>query len=74
MMTDAGGTGGSGGTTDGGLLPFGAPCTMNAQCESNVCFIGGMQSYCSLRCTSGAQCPVPPTSGICNMMGYCRKP
>lgn len=80
------GCGGSYGPPDGGdidmlgagdaaLAPFGAVCTMNAQCASSVCFVGGNRSFCSMRCTSATQatdCPVPPTSGTCNMQGYCK--
>ena len=61
--------------TDLSLLPFGAPCMTNAQCQSNLCFVGGMQTFCSLPCTTATEaqdCPVPPTSGLCNMKGYCK--
>ena len=65
-----------GGSGDGGLLlPFGAVCTDKSQCESDVCFVGGNRSFCSLHCTAATQatdCPVPPTSGTCNMQGYCK--
>jgi hypothetical protein len=57
------------------LLPFGVPCMTNAQCESNLCFVGGIQTFCSLPCTpatAAQDCPVPPTSGMCNMKGYCK--
>jgi hypothetical protein len=67
-------TGGNG-VEDGGLLPFGAVCTDKSQCESDVCFVGGNRSFCSLHCTAATQatdCPVPPTSGTCNMQGYCK--
>ena len=63
------------GGSDGGLLPFGQPCSANAQCESNVCFVGGNRTFCSLHCTmatAATDCPVPPTSGTCNMQGYCK--
>ncbi len=55
---------------------FGAVCTGNGDCSSNACFIGGMGSYCSLHCTTATaatDCPVPPTSGVCNNQGYCKK-
>jgi len=52
---------------------FGAPCTSNADCQSMVCFMGGLGSYCSLRCTTGADCPIPPTLGQCNLQGYCKR-
>jgi hypothetical protein len=67
--------GGSDAASDLSLLPFGTPCTTNAQCMSNLCFVGGMQTFCSLPCTIATQtqdCPVPPTSGACNMKGYCK--
>jgi hypothetical protein len=63
------------GMTDMQLLPFGAACTMDAQCASGACFVGGNQTFCSLHCTAATQatdCPVPPTSGVCNMKGYCK--
>ena len=81
-----GSTGSDGGTdtgsttdsaVDGGTnLPFGDPCTTDGTCASNVCFTGGMGSYCSLHCMTATQatdCPSPPTSGRCNGMGYCKK-
>jgi hypothetical protein len=67
--------GGSDGGGDGGLFPFGAPCADKSECASNVCFIGGNRTFCSLVCTVATQatdCPVPPTSGLCNMQGYCK--
>src|SRR5262245_66139719 len=63
-----------GGNGDGGL-PFGSPCSANSECESNICFIGGNRTFCSLHCTmatAATDCPVPPTSGTCNMQGYCK--
>jgi hypothetical protein len=64
-----------GGGGDGGLLAFGAVCTTNAQCASDVCFVGGNRAFCSMHCTAATQatdCPMPPTSGTCNMQGYCK--
>lgn len=61
--------------SDGGLKPFGAMCASGSECESGICFIGGNRSFCSLRCTPATQaadCPKPPTSGTCNMQGYCK--
>lgn len=62
--------------TGGGNKPFGDPCTTNSNCASNVCFTGGISSYCSLHCTgatAATDCPNPPTSGMCNGMGFCKK-
>ncbi len=74
MAHGAGGDMASGGDM-AGLKPFGAPCTANTQCASDVCFIGGMMSFCSYHCTqatAATDCPVPPTSGVCNNQGYCK--
>ena len=73
-------TGGCGGvmpppSSDGGLKPFGAPCGAGSECDSGICFIGGNRTFCSLHCTmatAATDCPVPPTSGTCNMQGYCK--
>lgn len=65
----------SGNGGDGGRAPFGVVCTASSQCASNACFVGGNRSFCSLHCTAATQatdCPVPPTSGLCNMQGYCK--
>ena len=67
--------GGGDAASDLSLLPFGAPCMVNSQCQSNLCFVGGMQTFCSLPCTmatAAQDCPVPPTSGTCNMKGFCK--
>jgi hypothetical protein len=63
------------GAGDGGLKPFGTPCASNDECESHVCFIGGNRTFCSLHCTmatAATDCPMPPTSGACNMQGFCK--
>jgi hypothetical protein len=51
---------------------FGASCEGGSDCDSGVCFVGAKISFCSMYCDSGAQCPNPPTSGTCNMLGYCK--
>ena len=59
------------------LEPFGAVCTVNEECTSKVCFIGGNRSYCSMHCTTATattDCPNPPTTGMCNMQGFCKAP
>jgi hypothetical protein len=75
-MAHSGGGGDMASSSDmAALLPFGATCASDAQCASNVCFMGGMQSFCSFHCTQATaahDCPVPPTSGICNNQGYCK--
>lgn len=52
---------------------FGASCMSGSDCESNVCFSGGKGGFCSLSCTSDAQCP-PGADGTqhCNPHGDCR--
>ncbi|HEY8079053.1 MAG TPA: hypothetical protein VIF62_33200 [Labilithrix sp.] len=63
--------------TSGGKNDLGAACKADADCTSNVCFVGGSQSYCSLKCNAGnaATVCVPPTfDGSCNKQGYCKKP
>jgi hypothetical protein len=62
---------------DGGsdALPLGSPCMSNFDCASRVCFVGGNRAFCSKHCsmdTAATDCPSPPTSGTCNMQGYCR--
>ncbi len=66
---DAGGA-----TIDAGGLAFGQPCTADNMCASDVCFIGGSRSFCSMHCDAGTDCPDPPSDGTCNMQGYCRAP
>jgi hypothetical protein len=29
-------------------------------------------NICTKSCTTAADCPMPPTSGMCNMMGFCK--
>lgn len=66
---EGGGQGGAGGNS--GLLPFGDPCTENAQCESNLCFdFNNDGMHCTI------MCPQPPDEcpgGFgCNGMGVCK--
>jgi hypothetical protein len=71
---DAGNGGDMATAADGGLLPFGAACTMDSQCATGHCYIGTV-NFCTMPCTpatASTDCPSPPTSGICNMKGYCR--
>ena len=58
-----------------GMLPFGAACSVDGDCATGTCFHGGMGSFCTMPCTTATQthdCPAPPTSGTCNMKGYCK--
>jgi hypothetical protein len=50
-------------------------CTGDADCESNVCYQGDKQSYCSLRCTTenAATVCATPFSGSCNNKGFCKR-
>lgn len=51
------------------------PCAANAECESGVCFIGGNQSYCSVKCTAAdaATTCTAPFTGSCNKQGFCKR-
>jgi hypothetical protein len=54
--------------------PFGAACAMDSDCATGHCYHGGT-SFCTMPCTAATQatdCPKPPTSGTCNLMGYCK--
>jgi hypothetical protein len=69
----------SSGTADAGGTgkAFGDTCTKDDDCESKACSVGGMGSYCSIRCTpaNAAQvCVAPPSDGSCNNRGFCKKP
>ena len=52
-------------------------CTSDAECESNVCFLGTKTSWCALKCTAqnaASICTPPAFDGTCNNQGYCRRP
>ena len=62
-----------GARTDGGLLGFLQPCTVDAQCQSNYCgAFPSKGSHCSMHCKTTADCPAP--SPKCNPMGQCAVP
>ncbi|MDF2692905.1 MAG: hypothetical protein K0S65_1288 [Labilithrix sp.] len=69
------GTGGNA-SGSGGTKAIGATgCSADEECESNVCFKGNTQSFCTARCdsnTATAVC-VPPLTGTCNKQGYCKR-
>ena len=69
--TDAGGEAGT--TTKKKNAEVG--CTKNEECESNVCFMGGNQSFCSVPCTADNAATVcaAPFTGSCNSKGYCKR-
>jgi hypothetical protein len=52
-----------------------SPCAANAECASGVCFIGGTQSYCALKCTAADAATVctAPFTGTCNKQGFCKR-
>jgi hypothetical protein len=55
----------------------GAGCTKSTDCKSDVCFMGGKSSYCSLPCSAAnamTACAAAPFNGVCNMQGFCRLP
>ena len=69
---------------DGGLKGLGQACTVNANCESNLCFMGGggggvnaAGDYCTIPCTNpGVNDPVcenkPGLTGKCNGKSACQ--
>ena len=50
-------------------------CTTNEECESGVCYVGMMQSFCTIPCNSGnaATVCVAPFTGTCNGKGFCKR-
>jgi hypothetical protein len=50
-------------------------CTADDECESGICFPGGKQAFCTVRCTSetAANDCAPPFTGSCNKRGYCKR-
>ena len=57
------------------LKPFGASCDSDKECSTGLCFVGGMKTFCTMRCmpqTVMTDCPMPPTSGVCNNFGFCK--
>ena len=59
-----------------GTKAFGDLCTLNGDCQSNICgqFVMGTVHRCSKACTVATQatdCPAP-SDGTCNNNGYCK--
>jgi hypothetical protein len=71
------GSSGSDAATEAGGLKKNAEvgCTKDGDCESNICFTGGTQSYCALKCTpdNAATVCVAPFTGSCNNKGFCKR-
>jgi hypothetical protein len=66
-------TPGGGGTTTTTLAPFGATCTGNGDCQSNLCHafsMGGMR--CTQPCTLPTDCPDPQLG--CSAIDVCKVP
>ena len=71
---DGGGGGSDGGTV--GAKAFGDLCTVNGDCQSNLCgnFVMGTVHRCTKSCTVATQttdCPAP-SDGTCNNAGECK--
>lgn len=53
------------------------PCTVGTECQSGECFVGGKDSFCTIKCSMTSQTdPVCQAlgakfSGQCNKKGYC---
>jgi hypothetical protein len=72
------GPGGGGGDGGGavGAKAFGDTCTVNTDCQSNLCeqFVMGTVHRCTKACTTATQatdCPAP-SDGTCTPNGYCK--
>jgi hypothetical protein len=59
---------------DDASVEFGKACTSNANCASSYpsCQMIQGSDICTKTCTTNADCPDPPTSGVCNSDGYCK--
>jgi hypothetical protein len=65
-----------GGATEAGAKkPNAAACALPEECESGFCFVGGNQSFCTIKCTAETATTlcVPPFTGSCNKQGYCKR-
>ena len=52
---------------------FGAPCTVNEDCDSNLCFTFGQGGpLCTISCTDSSECPDGSRGPLCNSRGVCR--
>lgn len=59
----------------GAKKPNAASCALPEECASGICFVGGNQSYCAVKCTpaDATTVCVPPFTGSCNKQGYCKR-
>jgi hypothetical protein len=50
-------------------------CNADTDCETNLCFKGNGQNFCTTLCTIANQLTVcvPPYTGTCNKQGYCKR-
>jgi hypothetical protein len=60
-----------------GTGAFGAACTVDGDCQSNLCRSFQMMTIkrCTKACTpatAAADCPNPPSGGTCTNNNYCR--
>jgi hypothetical protein len=72
-LADAGGEGDS---SSSGKKKIGETgCAADEDCESNACFKGNAQSFCTVRCTgdTATSVCVAPLTGTCNKQGYCKR-
>lgn len=67
---------GGGGTDENGKLKTGTVgCNLDSECASGHCFLGNMQHFCTLVCTTDNATTVceSPLTGTCNKQGYCKR-
>lgn len=71
----SGGGANDGGTSGGKKKNAEGPCASNDECESNTCFMGNNQSFCSVPCTPQNESTVcvAPFTGSCNNRGFCKR-
>jgi hypothetical protein len=60
----------------GGPQPNGAVgCNVPTDCQSGTCFLGMMQHFCTIPCSTdtATQVCVAPLTGTCNKQGFCKR-
>lgn len=66
----------AGSAGDGGKLAVAQPgCKVDADCETNHCYAGNAQSFCTVPCTTANATTVcvAPLTGACNKQGWCKR-